>query len=111
MVEKKIIHVRGWYMKRTGHHVKPFTRTISKMSRMSPLFGKSIRIQRGAMGGWHASDPASKRQAILTRTALREGYNVTAKRLVFLKNISNVPKVDAAVKEDLAWLQKKFRGW
>jgi hypothetical protein len=110
MAEMKIVRVRG-FRKKTGTYVEPFTRVIKgRIMRISPIFGKSIKIQRGALGGWHASSPASERQAILMRIALREGYRAVVKRLVFLKNISNVKRVDAAVNEDLAWLRKKFLG-
>jgi hypothetical protein len=74
------------------------------------LFGKSIRIQTGALHGWSASMPSRQRQAILVRIALREGYHTAVRRLNFLRNISNVRRVDRAVAEDLTFLGRYFKG-
>lgn len=66
-----------------------------------------VRIRKGALGGWHESEPAHERHDRLRRIAREDGAGEVARRLNFLSNVADRhanPELHNVAREDQRWV-------
>lgn len=109
-------HRRKPYRKRTGVRVKGstvkkatyFTKDKGAPGR-TPVARRWFVAEKGALKGWKAEMPATKRRTILNRMVRTDSYATTIRRLNALKNVSTSRKADASASADMAYLRNKYR--
>lgn len=68
---------------------------------------RRVRVRKGALGGWHESQPQSERHEILRRDARRRGAGRVSRELNFLSNVANRrdnPELHRVAREDQRWV-------
>ncbi len=100
---------RKGYTRKDGTRVRKTTYLMEDRGRPGRGPKTLPTPRRGALRGWKADDPASKRRRILDSIVRNESYPTATQRLTLLKNISTSRKADRAANADLDYLHEKYR--
>jgi hypothetical protein len=70
---------------------------------------RHVHVRTGALRGWCAKCPASKRRTALRTVARNEGYAVAVRRLNFVRNAANRRNnrgLHVVAARDIRWMER-----